>query len=155
MSYTTSEAAAQAVLAGVTGFSTATVVLGDFGQLSRGPAQLMVLSYAGFEQEINAGAGDVFITWNILLHLYVKYVDDVTVHARAAVLRQAIIDRLNAYYRLNGAANVNHAEVMSGSVPGTGEPPGALANVVIGNVKYYKETFRVSIVEESDFAFVA
>jgi len=154
MSHESCEAALQTVLAGVAGFSADTVVLADFGILSRGPDQLMVLTYAGFDQEDVAGQGDRFITWRETIHLYVRYVDNVQVHALARTTRQGIIDRLNAYYRLNSASNVFRADVFSGSTPGLGEPPGALANIQVGAVKYYHETFNVEMVEESDFAYV-
>lgn len=153
MSYTTCEDALRTLLAGVTGFSSENVVAGNFGILSLGYDRVLVLSYSDFDQEDDGGGGDRMISWHLTAHLYERYVDDPTVHALAAVDRQAIIDRVNAYYRLNGAPNVNHADVMSGSVPGLGDPPGALANIVIGNVKYYHETFRVTIVEELDFAY--
>jgi len=153
MSFSTCEAAALTLLAGASGFSADTVVAADFGILSRGPDQLLVLTYSDFMQEDIAGGGDRFITWGFGLHLYLRWVDNPSVHVAASVARQAIIDRMNAYYRLNGASNVFKAGVMSGAVPGLGEPPGALNNIVVGSVKYYHETMRLEVVEELDFDY--
>src|SRR5258706_8068921 len=127
MSYAICESALQFLLYEVDGFTRGSVILGNHGALNSGYDQAIVIRYADFRQE-DIGRADKNITWGIELAIFIRYLDDFTVHENAKLVRQNIIDKLNSHPQLDKTDGVVVSEITAGA--SCGAPPGGpLSNI--------------------------
>ena len=138
MSYTQVRDDLVALLQGVTNFSSDSVAAGDFSLLNRGLDRAIVVTYLRVDVERDT-YGRNLRRWRFGITLHERLVpDEASVEARAAIDREAILNRVMSYPKLN-ASNVTDAVVVSGEDLGD--------EIQIGGVRYFRELFEVEAIE--------
>lgn len=98
----------------IDGFGPENTSRGDYNVLSNGGSQWIVVEYNGFEKSQFTGNLKDTIFWKLQYLLFIQDVDGST-SKKAAILRQAIMDRLQQEPRLGIPNNVFDSNIISGS----------------------------------------
>ena len=146
MSYQSCRDAAVTQLRSVAGFGAVNVTAGDWSFLNSGPDRGIVVMFDRMEHR-RSGMGRREIDWVLQLHLVEKLLPN----AQAAEIVfatdiQAIIDRIDAYPRLNAAAGVLDAHLMEAS--DTGE------DITFGSTRYVHYGLILKITEEGSAGYL-
>lgn len=116
------------------------VYLEDSTKIQGGAQKIAKLSYAGMEQERRSMGGDHVITWTIEIELYFRYTNDAATRNGLRDLRNAILNRVNAYHKLGGASGVFDAFITRGETRDE--------DIRFGSIQYYGESLFCEIQEE-------
>lgn len=142
MSYETVEAALKTQLATI---ANLTVVLNDATKIQGGSQKVAILKYGRFSQERFSHGGDHMLTWEIEIELYCRYVNDADTRNNLRDVRNAVINRINAYPRLADASEVFDAFIVRGQ-----KLPEA---VTLGGAHYLGEQIICQVREELSVSY--
>lgn len=98
-------------------FDDKNVSFNDYRILSQGKERAIVLTPGPFSQEPSTFDGDFTIQWEIKIELYIRYSNEPEVATRIAEYRDAIIEKVNQYPKLNGNNQVLIAYIRRGDEP--------------------------------------
>ncbi len=118
MSYETVEAGLLKVIRKADKFNASNSSAGDYRILGKGTRQAVVLNPGPFRKEVSAAPRRMAWTWNVNMELFIPFREELSVVASdLRVLRQALMDIIDAYPHLDDTSGVIEAVVESGGNP--------------------------------------
>ena len=117
MSYSAIEAEIQSLVQALDEFSDEDVTRGDYRVLDRGSPPYVVLLPGAFDRENWASPGGIKTDWIVAIDLFVRHWGDGTEQTNLETYRQAVIDQLDIYPRLEGLSGVQWCLLEGGEDP--------------------------------------
>jgi hypothetical protein len=102
MTYAIIEDELATLLATIDGLDAENITKTDFSILNRGWSQAVILEYGGIKAAPFTGAGTTNRIWTINIYLLVQYINDIQVHEDLNLLREAVMDKVQGWPRLDG-----------------------------------------------------